>query len=183
MKRPLAALLATCCVLPAFAKDKVFLLTPVTYKSDASVVQRVREECQIEGMLEKDVGSALRKRLSGGTVDSETAAEGATVMRLQISHVLGVGGGAWSGPKALTVYAELLENGKLVRQARINRWSTGGVWGGFKSTCSIINRCSVAIAKDLTRWASDPTYKIEDEAPPKEAAAEDKAAAGQPEAN
>jgi hypothetical protein len=183
MKRPLAILIAACCAVPALAKDKVLLLTPVTYRADASVVQRVREECHIESMLEQDVGSALKKRLSGGTVDSEAAANGATVLKLQISHVLGVGGGAWSGPKALTVYADLVENGKVVRQARINRWSTGGVWGGFKGTCSIINRCSVAIAKDLTRWAADPAYKIEDEAPPKDAAPEDKTTAERQETN
>ncbi len=169
MKYALLALAVACFVTPTLAKDKVLLLTPVTYRADASVVQKVRDECGIEQMLEQNVGNAFKKRLSGGVVDSEAAAGDATVMRLQISNVLGVGGGAWSGPKALTVYADLIQNGKVVRHTRINRWSTGGIWGGFKSTCSIIERCSVAIAKDLTRWAADPSYTLkEDEAPPKD---------------
>ncbi|MFM0072238.1 hypothetical protein PQQ86_13810 [Paraburkholderia sediminicola] len=95
----------------------------------------------------------------------------AKILRLQISHVLGVCGGAWSGPKATTVSAGLIEDGKVIRHTKINRWSVGGVWGAFKGSCSILDRTTIVINKDLSRWVRDPSYEIKEEAPPKEASA------------
>ena len=82
----------------AFAASQVLLETPVTYAPDASVVDQIKNECHIEDMLTSHVGEALRKlnRTGDGTIASQTDAGGAKVLRLQITHVLGVGGGAWS---------------------------------------------------------------------------------------
>ncbi|EHP41592.1 hypothetical protein OR16_18851 [Cupriavidus basilensis OR16] len=146
----------------AFAASPVLLETPVTYAAGASVVDQVKSECQIENMLTTRVGDVLRKRnkTGDGTVASTGDANGAQVLRLQITHILGVGGGAWTGPKAITVTADLLEGGKVIRNTKINRWSVGGMWGGFKGTCSILDRTAVAIGKDLGRWVGDPSYVI-----------------------
>lgn len=157
----------------AFAAGQVLLETPVTYAPDASVVDQVKNECHIEDMLAHHVGDALRRinRTGDGTTASQTDVGDAKILRLQVTHVLGVGGGAWSGPKATTVTADLLENGNVVRHTKINRWSVGGVWGAFKGTCSILDRTTIVISKDLSRWVRDPSYEIKEEAPPKEASA------------
>ena len=127
------------------------------------------KECKVEEQLTSDVSEAFRKNNIGPTV---TTADGpGEVIKVRITHVLGVGGGAWSGPKAITVHADLMKDGKVERTTRINRWTTGGMWGGFKGTCSILHRSSAAIAKDLVKWAKDPTYAVQDEKP-KDAPAE-----------
>jgi len=156
----------------AFANDLVLLETPITYLPDAGVVQSVKDECQIESMLARRVGEVLRKaeKTDNVTIAAGTSAGDAKVLRLQISHVLGVGGGAWTGPKAITVVASMVEGGKVVRETKINRWTTGGVWGGFKGTCSILERSAAAISKDLSRWVRDPHFAIKNEEPPAEAA-------------
>ncbi|CAB3742290.1 hypothetical protein LMG24238_06860 [Paraburkholderia sediminicola] len=157
----------------AFAAPLVLLETPVTYAPDASVVDQIKNECHIEDMLTNHVGEVLRKLNRGGdgTIASQTDAGDAKILRLQITHVLGVGGGAWSGPKATTVSADLIEDGKVIRHTKINRWSVGGVWGAFKGSCSILDRTTIVISKDLSRWVRDPSYEIKEEAPPKEASA------------
>lgn len=149
------------------------LEVPVTYHPNAGVVESVKNECQIEDMLKTRVGGVLGKLNGTGNGMLETGADpaGDNVLRLKITHVLGVGGGAWSGPKAITLTAELLEDGKVVRQTKINRWSVGGVFGAFKGTCTILERSADAISKDLSRWVRNPAYKIVEEAAPKEAAA------------
>ncbi|MGO4611128.1 hypothetical protein AB4142_32840, partial [Variovorax sp. 2RAF20] len=68
--------------------------------------------------------------------------------------------------------AELIEGGTVARHVKLNRWSIGGFWGGFKGTCSILNRSAVALAKDLNRWARDPSYVPKDEVEPPAQAAE-----------
>ena len=147
------------------------LEVPVTYHPNADVVPKVKEECQIEAMLANRVGAMMAKlnKTGNGTLAAGSEAPDSALLRLQITHVLGVGGGAWSGPKAITVTAELLENGKQVRQTKINRWSVGGVWGAFKGTCSILDRSAVAIGKDMYRWVRNPGYQIVEQPAPVEA--------------
>lgn len=159
--------------MSSWAIASVRLETPVTYHPNAGVVESVRSECQIENMLANRVGEAFRRlnRGGGSTVEAGVDPAGDKVLRLQITHVLGVGGGAWSGPKAITLTAELLEDGKVIRQTKINRWSVGGVFGAFKGTCSILDRSAEAISRDLSRWVSNPSYQIVDEPTPKEAMA------------
>jgi hypothetical protein len=155
----------------AFAANMTVLETPVTYHPDASVVDNVKKECKLEEQFEKRIGAILAKanRAGNGTVEKGNVLKEASLLRLQITHVLGVGGGAWSGPKAITVSADLIENDKVVRHTKINRWSVGGMFGGFKGTCSILNRDVEAIGKDLSKWISDPSYQIVNEPAPKEA--------------
>ena len=143
----------------------------VTYHPNAGVVAAVKQECQIETMLSTRVGTMLGKlnKTGDGTIAVGVDAPDSAILRLQITHILGVGGGAWTGPKAITLTAELLEGGKTVRQTKINRWSVGGVFGAFKSTCTILERSADAITKDLSRWVQNPSYKIIEQAAPKEA--------------
>ena len=91
----------------AVAAPPVLLETPVTYAPDATVVEQVRNECHIEDMLTRHVGDVLRKLNKGGdgTVASQADSSDARILRLQNTHVMGVGGGAWSGPTATTVSA------------------------------------------------------------------------------
>lgn len=135
---------------------------PITYHPDAGVVDKVKSECMIEGMLADQVSAQMRRvfRSDDVLLEKDGDPAGRPVLRLQITHVLGVGGGAWTGPKAITVAAELIGEDGQVRRTKINRWSVGGVWGGFRGTCSILQRCSVAIGKDLARWSKDPAYRI-----------------------
>jgi hypothetical protein len=162
-------ILASLAVAAGAQASDIALLTPIAYDPTASVVEKVKAECKIEEQLTSDVSEAFRKNNIGPLV---TKADGpGEVIKVRITHVLGVGGGAWSGPKAITVHADLMKDGKLERTTRINRWTTGGVFGGFKGTCSILNRSSAAIAKDLVKWAQDPGYAV-DEDKPKDAPAE-----------
>ncbi|MBS1189149.1 MAG: hypothetical protein H6R10_941 [Rhodocyclaceae bacterium] len=169
MKRLLVAVSASCAI-SSWAVPAVRLEVPVTYHPNAGVVESVRSECQIESMLANRVGGALQKlnRRGGSTVEAGADPSGDNVLRVQITHVLGVGGGAWSGPKAITLTAELLENGKVVRQTKISRWNIGGAFGAFRGTCSILDRAAETISRDLSRWVSDPFYKIAEQPVPKE---------------
>lgn len=154
----------------ALAGNLTVLETPVTYHANAGVIENVKTECRLEEQFENRIGKVLAKmnKSGNGTLAKDANASDVTLLRLQITHVLGVGGGVWTGPKAITVTADLIENGKVARHTKINRWSVGGMWGGFKGTCSILNRNVEAIGKDLSRWIRDPSYQIVDEPAPKE---------------
>jgi hypothetical protein len=148
-----AALLAACAAAHA---DGVKLLTPVSYAAESSVVPKVREACKIEARLASDVGEAL-----GGTTDS-TQGE---VVRVSIVDVMGVGGGAWSGPKAISLKVELLKDGKVERSTHLTRTTTGGAFGGFKGTCSMLERDSSVLGKDVAKWVASSAYGTGEDGP------------------
>ena len=148
-----AALLAACAAAHA---DGIKLLTPLSYAAESSVVPKVREACKVEERLTADVGGAL-----AGTTES-TQGE---VVRVSIVDVMGVGGGAWSGPKAISIRVELLKDGKVERSTRLTRTTTGGPLGGFKGTCAMLERDSSVLGKDVAKWVASSAYTTGEDTP------------------
>ena len=128
--------------------DGVTLVAPVTYAVEASVVTKVRQECQLENRLAADINAAL----------ANTTTPAGEALRVTILDVMGVGGGAWSGPKSISLRVELMKDGKVERSTRLTRTTGGGAFGGFKGTCAILERDSATLGKDVARWAGNDAY-------------------------
>lgn len=153
----------------AMAYEKTYLETPINYLPEASVISKVKDECNVESMLDQHLGHNLGRLNKGeGTVIEGSNEINGHILRVKIARVMGVGGGAYSGPKSITVVAELLDGDKLKRQTRLTRWSLGGVFGPFRGTCSILDRAAISIAKDLTHWVKDATYVVKEDADAKD---------------
>ena len=144
------ALVALLAISASAWADGVQLLTPVTYAADSAVVPKVREACKLEDRLAADVGGAL----SGST--TSTAGE---VVKVSIVDVMGLGGGGWTGPKAISIRVDLMKDGKIERSTHLTRTTTGGVFGGFKGTCSMLERDSATLGKDVAKWVASESYK------------------------
>ena len=128
--------------------DGVTLAAPVTYAAEASVVTKVRQECQLENRLATDINAAL----------ANTTTPAGEALRVTILDVMGVGGGAWSGPKSISLRVELMKDGKVERSTRLTRTTGGGAFGGFKGTCAMLERDSATLGKDVARWAGNESY-------------------------
>ena len=144
-KISLSILLAVCASAHA---DGVTLMAPITYAPEASVVPKIREECLLENRLATDINAALANTTTPSGKD----------LRVSILGVMGVGGGAFSGPKAITLRVELMQDGKVERSTRLTRTTGGGAFGGFKGTCAILERDSATLGKDVARWAGNESY-------------------------
>lgn len=135
----------------ALAGDKIGIPAVVPFAEDANVPAAVKDECK----LGEKVSSFVSKFSKGSVEVSENVAEGQYV-NMSITEVHAPGGGGWSGPKWMEVAGTLQENGKSVASFRAKRFSTGGAFGGFKGTCSIIGRCTKALGKDIAKWIKNP---------------------------
>jgi hypothetical protein len=58
--------------------------------------------------------------------------------------------------KAATVNGTLYNNGKKVASFTARRVSGGGMWGDFKGSCSVLNRVTKVVAKDIANWLESP---------------------------
>jgi hypothetical protein len=126
----------------------------ISYAENTTAPQKVIDECELQNKIPAYLSQYARKAVA--LVDGEFSQEGRR-LELEISGAHAPGGGAWSGPKSVEVLGKLYEGDTLVGDFVASRYSTGGMWGGFKGTCSIAGRCAKAIAKDISVWLKKPT--------------------------
>lgn len=140
------------------AEDAVYhVISPVPFADSSGATGNVKAECRLESRLPQFIAEAARRgvKVTVGPAPKE-GAEG-KFLYIEIVNVVGPGGGAWSGPKSVTVKGEVVENGETIGSFVASRYSTGGAFGGYKGTCSILGRCIKALGKDIAGWLKSPT--------------------------
>jgi hypothetical protein len=140
------------------AEDAVYnVVSPVPFAEDSGATGKVKAECTLETRLPQFIAEAAKRGVK--VVIGPAPEEGADgkYLYLEFTHVMGAGGGAWSGPKSVTAKGELIENGEVIGSFISSRYSTGGAFGGYKGTCSILGRCIKAMGKDIAAWLKSPT--------------------------
>ena len=134
----------------------VYVAKLIPFAQNVNVTQAVRAECNLNGTLSDFVQSASRNYGTNVVGVDTVAGKKGRVLTMKITNVMGAGGGAWSGAKSVSVEGELSENGKVIGSFRGSRYSGGGVFGGFKGTCSILGRCVKALGSDIAGWLQSP---------------------------
>lgn len=140
MKNTRRAIVAALVSLPLAAAAGVTVPDKIGYDKNAAVTDAVKKECALDTKIPQYVKHAAG--LAGtGTLD------------MKITNVLAPGGGAWSGPKAVTVSGTLRDGGKVVGSFTVRRQTTRGGYG----TCQMLVRDAEAIGKDIGAWLKSPT--------------------------
>lgn len=140
---------------PAMASNTLTIATP-TFAKSAIVPTPVQTECQLPEKLASFIESyAPKKRFDAVQVTDQ--GRSGKVLIVEITDLIGTGGGAWSGSKAVTISGKLMEGDKTIGSFIGRRTSGGGLYGGFKGTCSILGRCVKALGKDIGAWLKAPS--------------------------
>jgi len=117
------------------------------------VVEAVKRDSALDTMVGDWVLESVSKKHPGSKKLQQGASAGKDrVLKVTIVNVVGVGGGAYSGPKSMTVRAELLQSGKVMATTTKERTSGGGAFGGMKGTCQIFGRVAKALGSDVAGW-------------------------------
>lgn len=134
--------------VPGAAPDIV--VPPATFAASVDA-PKVIEECDLQNRLPGYLAEAAPNTGPG-------AATAGKVLTLEISHVMGFGGGLYSGPKQIVVKGTLTEGGAVTGTFEAKRTTvTGGAFGAYKGTCSLLHRTAKAVAKDVSGWLPAPT--------------------------
>ena len=131
--------------------------------SDASgVTPAVRSECRLETKLPEFLAERSKKHFDNVTLaDNVGLRSGGRTLSVKILHVLGAGGGVYSGPKSITINGVLRDNGKVVGSFTASehlfvRPSPGTIYIGG-GTCKMLDEVSKKLAVQLMRWMENPT--------------------------
>lgn len=149
------------CVFSAFlgisaacqAGDKIFVQVPALLDPAAPIVESVKRECGVELLVGNHVFQKVNERIGAAEQIQDVERPAADkILRLTILSVQGVGGGAWSGAKAITIRADVTQGGQVLRSTVLRRQSRGGAFGGMSGTCTIIERVAIALGEDVAGW-------------------------------
>lgn len=128
------------------------------FEKGLDVSDSVKNECQLETKIihftkEYAEGDFDKIELAD-SVSESTPGKAASIT---ISDVVGGKGGLWSGPKSVSVKATLWQDGKVIGTLSSSRSTSGGAYGGYKGTCSLLGRCTKALGKDIAKWLKEPS--------------------------
>ena len=144
----LAAALLLAAQSPALARP-VRTAERARMTRDAGASDAVRAECRLQTSLPEYVRDASH---DVDIVHGKRPRRG-TVLELRITDVRAPGGGPFSGPRAMSVEAELWDHGRLVASAKARRRTSARPFGG---NCAQLNRIAHAIGRDIALWLEDP---------------------------
>jgi hypothetical protein len=153
------ALFAACAGLPltSLAAGSITIAKQAPYVQSMSVPDAVRAECnlpiRVSEFVKEYADKSYDKVVLADNVSANTPGQ---ALSMKIVGMTGTGGGAWSGPKHVTVEGTLWENGKVKGTFTAMRYSSGGAFGGYKGTCAILGRCVKSIGKDVGEWLLAP---------------------------
>lgn len=139
----------------ALAGESIKLLRKVGFAEGAFVRPEVRSECNLESRVPEWVQQFAQKR--GIQVELVDALpDTGLVLQLEIADAIEMGN-AWTGrQKGLVIQGRLLENGQLKGDFRGRRMTSGGMFGGYKGTCSFLGRCAKTLGSDVAEWLQSP---------------------------
>jgi hypothetical protein len=136
----------------AQAGDRVQVPRSIGFAADSGASDKVKDECALQTKVTHFLDEFSDQV---ELVDGKPSAKGRS-LSLAIKSVLAPGGGAWSGSKSMVVVGSLHKDGKRVASFTATRYSGGGMFAGYKGTCSIIGRCAKTIGKDIAGWLKNP---------------------------
>jgi hypothetical protein len=148
-----AGIVVACVSFPGDGRTQEKLLIQAVLDPKVSVVDSVKRECGLDTMVGDWVLESVGKKYPGSAkLHQGDSAGNGKVLKVTIVNVVGVGGGAYSGPKTMAVRAELLQSGKVLATTTKERSSGGGAFGGMKGTCQIFGRVAKALGSDVAGW-------------------------------
>lgn len=136
----------------------LYLQRAASYEKHLIVPSALRSDCRLDTKIVDFIGS-----FAGDDFDKitlvDTAAPGmpGKLLTVNIIDLSCSGGGAWSGPKYLTIEGTLSQDGKVIGTFTGHRITSGGALGAYKGTCSLLARCARTLGKDVAVWLKNPS--------------------------
>ena len=143
----------------AIAADPILVAKPVPFADETIIAGKIKKECDIQNQLadyleeyareeqkiEVKFSSALNIEASGMVLD------------MQIKDAVSEGNPFIGHRKSTLVAGKLYRDGQLIGSFAARRNSMGGMFAGYKGSCSVLGRTVKSLGKDIAEWLKAPT--------------------------
>ncbi|NOT85311.1 MAG: hypothetical protein HOP02_11160 [Methylococcaceae bacterium] len=141
-------------------KTEPLVMKKVVYSSNAVISEAIRNECDLPNILSTFIKTAAESQYPHIMDDTASTDAQAEILSVEITHVEGAAGGAWTGLKSVAINATLTKQGRAIgdfKAARIsNNVALLGV-GSIGGTCGILRHCIKTLSGDVAKWLENPT--------------------------
>lgn len=137
---------------------KPLIIDDITFAENSGATDNVKQECRLPEKFHRFLSKYVKKQgYDAVEASSDNLPADADRLTISMDRVYANRGGAWSGAKQVYVIGTLTQAGKEPLEFHGQRSSTGGVFGGFKGTCSLLGRDVKSLSKDISRWLKNPS--------------------------
>ncbi|SFN55046.1 hypothetical protein SAMN05216289_13010 [Dokdonella immobilis] len=139
--------------------DPLVIPRPVPYADDAVIAGKIKKECQIQEQLADYIEEYAREdhRLEVRFADSVQAQAAGLVLDVHIKDAVSEGNPFIGHRKSTTVIGKLYRDGELIGSFTGRRNSMGGMFAGYKGSCSVLGRTVRALGEDIAKWLAAPS--------------------------
>jgi hypothetical protein len=136
----------------------IYLGAEAPYADAGRVDRAVLSECQLPQQQTEYILSAAREAGISVVRDPQAVNAGkGRILKLEIVDVTNWGNAFTGHRKQVALKGRLFEDGKEIGDFYGKRSSMGGIFAGFKGSCSVLGRCIEALARDMTPWLKSPS--------------------------
>lgn len=138
--------------------DTIVIGKTAPYSDSNKIQTAILNECRLPEIQADYLEKAMAAE--GITVvktDDPAKTEQGKVLLVEITDALSTGNAFIGHHKRVSIKGRLLDNGKEIGSFTGLRSSGGGAFAGFKGSCSVLDRCTQALAKDINRWLKKPS--------------------------
>lgn len=141
--------------------EAVLLVSPsADYAANSSVPENIKTECTLPAAQTESVLAALTAAgIAAQAAPSAAVPAKGRFLKLEITGAISAGNMFIGHRKQVTTAARLFVDGKEVAQTSKTRDSSGGFFGGYKGSCSVLHRCTNTLGKDIADWVKSQPAK------------------------
>lgn len=151
-------LIASSMFASAASAQSIAIPRPVPYAEGSDIAGNIKRECALDVKLGDFIAEAASARHVDVSVVPKTSADmPGRVLVVEISDAESSGNAFLGHHKSTKVRGQLFENSKLIGSFKDRRDSMGGMFAGFKGSCSVLGRTIREIGKDVADWMVSPT--------------------------
>lgn len=151
-----AFLLVAIVASSAASAATVYVPRPVPYDEDADIAGNIKRECRINEQLADYIREFAP---AGTTIEFYTDAPPADgqVLDVVIRDAVSSGNAFVGHRKFVSVRGELRDGDAVTASFKGRRDSMGGMFAGYKGSCSVLGRTVKALGKDIGEWLASPS--------------------------
>jgi len=129
----------------------------IPFTKGVPIAANIRNDCTLQKQLsEFIVAYAVGEGIGVLRANSVSKKSNGKVLHVEITNAVS-GGNAFIGHrKYVTIKGALYNSGKKQAGFTAARVSSGGMFAGFKSSCSVLGRTVKALGSDISQWLKNP---------------------------
>ncbi len=135
----------------------IYISSVAPYAAKSRIADNIKIECTLNKQLMDFIQEfALNEGLDVKIKNKPSSKD--IILKVEITDAVSRGGAFRGHRKFVVISGNLVQGDKSYGSFKAARMSGGGVFGGYKGSCSVLGRTVKALGKDVSKWLYSPDH-------------------------